>query len=197
MNMDPKHCPTPTVCCRLEDDRPGAEARGHCAQLPGGDLTGSHGLPHLAEGQVHIPHSCELSLNFHSCSVRDGLTIFLIPLCCVFVIVNHSKCQCLCFYLFLYLTNTYYTPVLLPCWLHPCFTCAILFSHPAVYTPVSVGPSCSPTLLTTPLFQLGDPVLPPCWPVWWIRIRIKNGWIRNPDPYQMIRIRIQRKPLKT
>ena len=25
----------------------------------------------------------------------------------------------------------------------------------------------------------------------------KNGWIRNPDPYQMIRIRIQLKPLKT
>ena len=33
----------------------------------------------------------------------------------------------------------------------------------------------------------------------WIQIRIKNGWIRNPDPdpYQMIRIRIQLKPLKT
>ena len=25
----------------------------------------------------------------------------------------------------------------------------------------------------------------------------KNGWIRNPDPYQMIRNRIQLKPLKT
>ena len=25
----------------------------------------------------------------------------------------------------------------------------------------------------------------------------KNGWIRNPDPYQIIRIRIQLKPLKT
>ena len=25
----------------------------------------------------------------------------------------------------------------------------------------------------------------------------KFGWIRNPDPYQMIRIRIQQKPLKT
>ena len=31
----------------------------------------------------------------------------------------------------------------------------------------------------------------------WIRIRIKKAWIRNQDPYQIIRIQIQLKQLKT